>query len=183
MKKTQRDTNTPVPEHNPNRRLPVEPSPPREVEAEHRENDAPSGIRLLVMEVSSSESWIQITSASGASFRVPAKPETGPESQAGPSRFNEARANTFQFLARDRCKVIATFYLIQRNKVWTFCWEGHYQNPIVRSKIDEDRSQYTFIVPVPRARYLRFEETIYGLQNAEQAGEPLGPKVDSDWPD
>ncbi len=127
------------------------------------ENDPPSGIRLLVMEVSSGESWIQITSASGASFRVPAKPETGPESQAGPSRFNEARANTFQFLARDRCKVIATFYLIQRNKVWTFCWEGHYQNPIVRSKIDEDKSQYTFIVPVPRAWYLRCGESAFVL--------------------
>ncbi len=51
------------------------------------------------------------------------------------------------------------------------------------AKSDEEQNQYTFIVPVPRAWFLRFEDSVYGLQNAEQPGEPLGIKVDSDWQD
>ncbi len=156
MKNMQRDTNTSVPEHKPNPRLSVESSPPRQVEAGHRahgasgdrgdlwatgapnsttaENDAPSEIRLLVIEVSSGESWIQMTSASGATFRVPAEPARAGDKQAACKGSGEARAYTFQFLARDQSKIVGTVHLIQRNKVWTFCWEGHYQNVIVRKE-------------------------------------------------
>ncbi len=111
MKTKQHDANITVQEHDPKRQLSLESSPPRQVGPEQSapgapknqrdqgrtgkpdspaEDDAPSEIRLLVMEVRSGECWIQITSGSGATFRVPAEPETADENEAPPPTSNAA---------------------------------------------------------------------------------------------